>query len=130
MIFAARQLEDLHKTNGHIVLPYRARLTPLAHDWVKSKRISVGYSDANSTAKSQDASNAASPPKAGNAAYLWWCDGPCGPAKAAILAEARTANLGQIQAVSDPKQLPTVIKSLASQVKQGTTEGGILLVQY
>ena len=32
MIFTARQLEDLHRTNGHVVLPYGARLTPLAVD--------------------------------------------------------------------------------------------------
>ena len=56
MIFTARQLEDLHKTNGHIVLPYRARLTPLAHDWLKSKRITVGYSDAGANAKAADSS--------------------------------------------------------------------------
>ena len=30
MIFTARQLEELHRTNGHVTLPYRARLSPLA----------------------------------------------------------------------------------------------------
>ena len=30
MIFTARQLEELHRSNGHVTLPYRARLTPLA----------------------------------------------------------------------------------------------------
>ena len=33
MFLTARQLEDLHRangSNGHLVLPYRARLTPLA----------------------------------------------------------------------------------------------------
>ena len=41
MIVTARQLEDLYRangSNGHVVLPYRARLTPLAQDWVKAKR--------------------------------------------------------------------------------------------
>ncbi len=48
MIVTARQLEDLHRQsggNGHVVLPYRARLTPLALDWVKAKRVALGYSD-------------------------------------------------------------------------------------
>ena len=43
MIFTARQLEDLHKSNGHVVLPYGARLTPLAVDWARGKKIAVGY---------------------------------------------------------------------------------------
>ena len=39
MIVTARQLEDLHKShggNGRVTLPYRARLTPLAADYVRS----------------------------------------------------------------------------------------------
>ena len=38
MIFTQRQIELLHNGNGHIVLPYRARLTPLAQDWVRQRR--------------------------------------------------------------------------------------------
>src|SRR4051794_26167671 len=48
MFLTARQLEDLHRangSNGHLVLPYRARLTPLAADWVRSRKIALGYSD-------------------------------------------------------------------------------------
>ena len=48
MIYTARQLEDLWKangSNGQVVLPYRARLSPMASDWIKSKRIIIGYSD-------------------------------------------------------------------------------------
>src|SRR3954471_6731251 len=48
MFLTARQLEDLHRangSNGHLVLPYRARLTPLAVDWVRARKIALGYSD-------------------------------------------------------------------------------------
>jgi len=48
MIVTARQLEDLHRasgSNGHVTLPYRARLTPLGSDWVRAKKIVIGYSD-------------------------------------------------------------------------------------
>ena len=48
MFVTVRQIEDLYKSNGsngHVVLPYRARLTPLAQDWVRSKKVAVGYSD-------------------------------------------------------------------------------------
>jgi hypothetical protein len=48
MFVTVRQLEDLHKqngANGHVTLPYRARLTPLASDWVRAKKVVLGYSD-------------------------------------------------------------------------------------
>src|SRR5437868_1643043 len=50
MIVTARQLEDLHKSNGgngHVTLPYRARLSPLASDWIRARHIVVEYSDAS-----------------------------------------------------------------------------------
>ena len=45
MIFTARQLEELHRGNGHVTLPYRARLTPLAQDWLRQKKLAIGYAD-------------------------------------------------------------------------------------
>ena len=48
MIITARQLEDLHKShggNGRVTLPYRARLTPLAADFVRTRKLTLGYSD-------------------------------------------------------------------------------------
>jgi hypothetical protein len=44
-MYTARQLEQMHRETGAIVLPYRARLTPLAADWVRGKKIVVGYGD-------------------------------------------------------------------------------------
>ena len=48
MIITARQLEDLHKShggNGRVTLPYRARLTPLAADYVRARKLVLGYSE-------------------------------------------------------------------------------------
>ena len=45
MIYTARQLQDLHKGNGQLILPYGARLTPLAADWARSKKLAIGYSN-------------------------------------------------------------------------------------
>src|SRR5947207_1779320 len=96
MIYTARQLEDLWKangSNGQVVLPYRARLSPMASDWIKSKKINVGYSDdAAVKVESKPAIEAAIAPAAGS--FLWWCDGPCGTAKAALSAQARESKLG------------------------------------
>ena len=149
MIVTARQLEDLHRqngANGHVTLPYRARLTPLAADWIKAKRVAVGYSDvpvpANGdgvSAKPQAAEASAVPlplaasraDAAGNAtgAFLWWCDGPCGPAKAALVAHEKESALRPLDQPADAKRLVAVVKALAAEMKSGRVAGGVLLVQ-
>src|SRR5206468_3564656 len=97
MIFTARQLEEMHKSNGSITLPYRARLTPLAQDWIRQKKVEIGYADIDTktiSGRAQLAVGSAtrgelrSPANSG-AKLLWWCDGPCGPAKAAIMAQSK-----------------------------------------
>src|SRR4051812_49758726 len=98
MIVTARQLEDLHRqngANGTITLPYRARLSPLAQDWVRAKKITLGYSDVEksangSTASHTEVSGLAQQAGCGCAGggqshacgcttssggFLWWCDG-------------------------------------------------------
>jgi hypothetical protein len=132
MIFTARQLEDLHKSNGHVVLPYGARLTPLAVDWARSKKIAVGYGPddlVKSSTSAKREGDAPSEPSSAAGAFLWWCDGPCGAAKAAIGALAKESSLSAIDIPSDLKQLVPVIKKLAASVKDGKSTGGLLLVQ-
>lgn len=135
MIYTARQIEDLWKSagaNGQVVLPYRARLTPLASDWVKSKRVSVGYAD-DATAKAFQPVNPAAVAQAAreNAAggFVWWCDGPCGTAKAALMAQARESKLSELPIPSDAGKLVVAIKQIASEVKANRATGGILMVQ-
>jgi len=151
MIVTARQLEDLHRqngANGTITLPYRARLSPLAQDWVRAKRITLGYSDvekpANGVGEAKKDSTGAcctacadhgktgatccgSDAKTGG--FLWWCDGPCGPAKAAISALSKESSLRAMDVPADAKRVATVVKALAAEVKSGRAAGGLLLVQ-
>jgi ribose 5-phosphate isomerase RpiB len=143
MILTARQLEDLYRLgggNGHITLPYRARLTPLAVDWIKSKKIVLGYSSVAAPGTSSDgpaaalpvaasAAHAASPASGNSAAFLYWCDGPCGPAKAALVAHERESSLRALDKPADAKQMVGVLKALAAEVKSNRAAGGILLVQ-
>ena len=139
MIVTARQLEDLHRQNGgngQLTLPYRARLTPLAVDWVRSKKVVLGYSDGQPAATSEAATvgNAAaslsvSRSAAPSAPFLWWCDGPCGPAKAAVVAHEKESNLRALDKPADANQLVAVIKAIADEVKSGRTTGAVLLVQ-
>jgi ribose 5-phosphate isomerase RpiB len=136
MIFTARQLEDLHKSNGHVVLPYGARLTPLAVDWARAKKIAVGYGP-DELVKASNASKPVSGIGAGESvkaqaqagAFLWWCDGPCGAAKAAVGAQAKESSLAGIELPSDAKNLVPAIKRIAVAVKEGKATGGVLLVQ-
>ena len=133
MIYTARQLADLHKSNGHVVLPYGARLTPLATDWARAKKIQVGYGP-DELVKLQGALGAGGVGKAATTqatagAFLWWCDGPCGAAKAAVAAQAKESSIGAVDLPADVKQLFTTIKRIAAAVKDGKSVGGVLLVQ-
>jgi ribose 5-phosphate isomerase RpiB len=145
MILTARQLQDLHRQsggNGRLTLPYRARLTPLAIDWIKSKKIVLGYSSVP-TPETESANSVASDPSrpvgtsrvdtaaspSTQSTFLYWCDGPCGPAKAALVAHERDSNLRMIERPADVAQLVTVIKLLASEIKSNRAAGAILMVQ-
>jgi len=131
MIYTARQIEDLWKangSNGQVVLPYRARLSPLAADWVKSKMITLGYADA-AAANPKATSALPHVPAAPSAhPYFYWCDGPCGTAKAALTAQARESSLSELPIPNDPGRLIAAIKHLATQLKSQSAAGGILLV--
>ena len=130
MIVTARQLEDLHRqngSNGHVILPYRARLTPLALDWVKSKKVVLGYSETGTAESAKP--QAEKPEPSASAPFLWWCDGPCGPAKAAVVAHEKESNLRALDKAADAKQLVAVVKEIADAVKSGRATGAVLLVQ-
>ena len=137
MFVTVRQLEQIYKSNGsngHVVLPYRARLTPLAQDWVRSKRVALGYSDGEAQAPhataappaSAAASAAVSSPAG---ATLWWCDGPCGPAKAALVAFEKELSLRALDVPQDSRRVVEIVKTTAQQVKSGQAQAAVLMVQ-
>ena len=108
MIYTARQIEDLWKangSNGQVVLPYRARLSPLAADWVKSKKITLGYTEATVANTKPTSPLPHSPTPTSAHPYLYWCDGPCGTAKAALTAQARESSLSELPIPSDTSRL-------------------------
>src|SRR5205814_2752161 len=110
------------------VLPYRARLSPMASDWIKSKKITVGYSDDGSPPKADPTPREKPAPVAAPGSFLWWCDGPCGTAKAALSAQARESSLAEMDFLSEPGKLISVIRKLASEVKSNHAPGGLLMV--
>jgi hypothetical protein len=137
MIFTARQLQDLHKSNGHLTLPIGARLTPMAGDWVRSRKIAVAYEGQGgaSSASTVAPAKAAPPPPVTSSApalagqILWWCDGPCGAAKAALASVAKESNLQPMPVNAEPKFLVGAVKHLAKEIKSDRAAAGILLVQ-
>lgn len=133
MIYTARQLEDLHKgsgANGQLVLPYGARLTPLAVDWAKSKKVAIGYSNVEPSRPAVKPINSGTASAAADArTLLWWCDGPCGAAKAALSAQAKESLLSPIDIPADAANLVKVIKHIAAEVKSSRAAGAVFLLQ-
>lgn len=135
--FSARQLQDLHQRsggNGRLVLPYRARLTPAAQDWIRVRKIQLGYDDAQAAPATDGAPAINGPAEASSGAavgagtYLWWCEGPCGPAKAAVTALEKEISLRPIDLPSDARQTVKAVKALAAAVKGKRAAGGLLFV--
>src|SRR5947209_7365889 len=122
MIYTARQLEDLHKGNGNgqLVLPYGARLTPLAVDWARARKVSIGFGNVEPPKATVQAGNhAATQTQPAAKPLLWWCDGPCAAAKAALVAQAKESALSPMDVANDGKQVVKAIKHLAAGVKAG-----------
>ena len=140
MIFTARQLEDLHKTNGHVTVPVGARVTPLALDWLRLKKVTLKYGSNGAPAQKPTGSAVGSGGAptvqqplpltfAPEGTLLWWCDGPCGQAKAAIAQQSRDSSLHPLDLLASGGNLVPAIKHIAREVKSGRASGGILLVQ-
>lgn len=143
MFVTVRQLEDYYRrggSNAHVTLPYRARLTPLAQDWIRAKRVVLGYSDGDAQgtaaptvppagAAASAAQPSSFPGSRTNGTTLWWCDGPCGPAKAALVAYERESSLKALDVPQDARRVASVVKSIAGEVKAGRAGGAVLMVQ-
>jgi ribose 5-phosphate isomerase RpiB len=136
MMVTARQLAALHKAaggTGQVVLPYRARLTPMAADWIRSSKVTIGYSDLTATKaeageKKPVAAAAVSSGIVSAGEYLWWCDGSCGQVKAAIAMESKQTPMRELVSAGGGGLL-AAIKTIAAQVKAGKSSGGVLVVE-
>ena len=131
MFYTARQLESLLKETGKIVLPYGARLTPLGQDWVRKTKISIGYGDVEKKPLREGSKNPAlEPPKKAEPRYLWWCDGPCGSAKAALMNASREATLEPMAILEDSSRVLSAIRHLAGEVTENRVAGGVLIMKH
>jgi|GEM_PF-1697913 len=159
MIYTQRKLESLLKIYGKVVLPYRARLSPLAQDWVKAKKIAIGYSDDQSNSENAvgaittgalttgalttgalttgaialgqaSAVGFSGTAVTGNrGGFVWWCDGPCGPSKAALMSLEREVNLKPMDIAQQESSTVDAIKKIATSIKTNQISGAIVLVK-
>jgi hypothetical protein len=122
MIVTARQLQDMGRgqEGDQIVLPYGSRLTPLALDWAKSKRVKIGYGPAEMSQTSVPS---------GSANFLWWCDAQCGAANAALASVGRESSLAPIELPNATVHLVAAIKAIATRIKTQQAAGGIFLIK-
>jgi hypothetical protein len=127
MIYTARQLDQLHKAHGKIIVPCGARLTPLASDWAKLRKIAVEYSDAEAPGVKVADGGPIAAKEAVSVPLLWWCDGASGVAKAALMAAAREANLVPMAIGQDAGRALSAVKHLVAEVKAGRADGGVLI---
>lgn len=126
MIYTARQLEQLHKAHGRVILPPDARLTPLATDWLRARKLSIAWADAAPVAAAAAPLPASAAPVGG---LLWWCDGPCGQAKAALSAFERPANLRPLGVNPSEPAFIEAIRAVAVELRDRRAQGAIFLVR-
>ncbi len=122
MIVTARQIEEAVKSGRPVVLPYRARLSPLARDLVRSKKIQVGYADVDLDGKPN-------PDAAPAARALWWADESCGPCKAALMMAAREAGVETMEIGVDRLREIEMVKLLAREIGGGRSQSGVVFVR-
>lgn len=123
MILTQRQIEQIFKTRGKLVLPFQARLTPNAQDWVRHQKIQVHYdqTDLSTTCRPE------TDPKPLQIKYFWWSDGPDGVAKAAIGMSSREVCLEPMPILEDSSRTISAVRTLDQAVGQNVVQGGILL---
>lgn len=192
----ARQLQQLHATGLPIVLPYRAKLTPLARDFVRQRKIQLGYADVpeltlasvikdhpsasavatgtqysggstaglsatgttaarasagsskqaaidviahavrSASTTATESANASSPVAAGshsgmgtgNLPTLWWCQGNCGAAKAALTMAGQSMPMAAIELPGEPRHTAQVIKAIAKAIAGRQAQAAVIVV--
>ncbi|HEX8342708.1 MAG TPA: hypothetical protein VF624_17525 [Tepidisphaeraceae bacterium] len=135
MIVTQRQLEGLLKLHGRIVLPYRARLSPMAQDYARHRKIEIGYGAVESVEAPKPSLPGAvaipgrSDGGRGGERFVWWSDGADGVAKAAIGMAAREAKLEPMTILEDATKTIAAVRTLNRAVATGGATGGVLVVK-
>jgi ribose 5-phosphate isomerase RpiB len=129
MIVTARQLEELHREsgkNGRITLRAGTRLSPLARDWMRKSRVEIEYVDAGVLRSTSVGDQRTESPRLGR--IVWWCDGPCPVAKAALMMQESFVNLRAITTSSDASHIAIAVRKVADEISSHRADAGVLIV--
>lgn len=127
MILTQRQIEQLIKQHGKLVLPFRARLTPSAQDYLRHNKLTPSYDEVKIEPKATGVNPCVIAPA--RSRFLWWSDGPCGICKAAVGMTAREAALEPMPILEDASRAISAIRTLDQSVASNNAHGGVLLVK-
>lgn len=126
MILTQRQIEQLFKTHGKLVIPFRARLTPSAQDWVRHNKVALAYDEIKLDLSQKPAASHAG---VNQAKYLWWADGPDGIAKAAIGMSAREVALEPMPILEDCSRAISAVRTISQSITSSTAHGGVIVAK-
>ncbi|MFT3788254.1 MAG: hypothetical protein QM770_19130 [Tepidisphaeraceae bacterium] len=126
MYFSARQLQQILRETGAANLPFGARLTPAAQDFLRANKLEIRYGDPATPKPAQ----LVAPSAPSTSAVLWWSGTASGVAKAAISMVSREANLLPLTVLEDGTKALSAVRALAAEVKTGRATGGVLIADH
>lgn len=132
MFITARQLEQMLRDNGTIVLPAGARLTPGAHDLVRAKKLELSYDASAGKPQVQltTTTSLSTAPMPSGASFAYWCGTMSGTAKAAISMASREFNLRELPISGDAGSAIAAVRSTIEAIKSKQAVGGILIADH
>lgn len=133
MFITARQLEQMLRESGTIVLPAGARLTPGAQDLVRAKKLELSYDAAAGKPQVQLAVSQSSlvpSPVVAGASFVYWCGAKSGTAKAAIAMTSRELNLRELPVAGDANNAIAAVRATVESIKSKSAVGAIFVVDH
>ncbi len=116
-VVTAKQLE--HLAGGVVYLAPEARLSPLAVDYVKARKLRVERINTSNPGKT-------TPTPANSESWVWWCDGH--EPQVERLADQLRPQLKPLSYQRSSGAMGSVLKQLARRVRGGEAAGGVLFV--
>lgn len=133
MFITARQLEQMLRESGTIVLPAGARLTPGAQDLVRSKKLDLSYDAAAGKPQVQLTATSTplvTSPASTGASFVYWCGAKSGTAKAAIAMTSRELNLRELPVAGDASNAIAAVRATIESIKSKSAVGAIFVVDH
>lgn len=131
MFITARQLEQMLRESGTIVLPAGARLTPGAQDLVRSKKLELSYDAVAGKPQVQLSTSSSSlAPSPGGASFIYWCGAKSGTAKAALAMTAREVNLRELAVGGDAGNAVSAVQATVDAIRSKSAVGAVFIVDH